>query len=150
MDEKTFSNAISSRGGDLFYPDDPCSHQEWIRSLVVALLSCLGGTYAALVPICRLQSDMCEQILPFIIHELLVKGKDEVKRVLSEQVRNFFARVFGRWSSDKGGTGGSRTSLSQGQKTDVHVHILTIFQRRLSKLDRLASRLPGPFIFKPT
>ena len=46
--------------------------------------------------ICRLQSDLCETILPFVAHEMLVRGSDAVRRSLSEQVATFFEMVFNR------------------------------------------------------
>ena len=42
----------------------------------------------------RLQSDLCERLLPFVVHEMLVRGSDSVRQSLSEQVGAFFERAF--------------------------------------------------------
>ena len=57
----------------------------------------------------RLQSDLCERLLPFVVHEMLVRGSDSVRRSLSEQVGAFFERAF---SGSGGATSGSRSTSS--------------------------------------
>ena len=53
----------------------------------------------------RLQSDLCERLLPFVVHEMLVRGSDPVRQSLSVQVGAFFERAFN-------GSGGSRSTSS--------------------------------------
>ena len=63
---------------------------------MVSLLECLDDPYRSLAGLCRLQSDLCEKLLPLVAHEMLVRGSDSVRRSLSEQVGTFFERVFNR------------------------------------------------------
>ena len=91
--------------GNLFATEASRSHQDWIRGVVVSLLECLDDPYRSLAGLCGLQSDLCEKLLPFVAHEMLVRGSDSVRRSLSDQVGTFFERVFNRSGGD-----GSRSS----------------------------------------
>ncbi len=125
VDSDKFASVMSTKG-DLFSPAEAVSHANWITDLVVSLVGCLSngnddgeegdtvGPYGALVPLCKLQMDFCERLLPYAVHELLVRGcEEQVGKIISGQVANFFAKVFHRWW-DNGGSAGSKSSLSQG------------------------------------
>ena len=65
----------------------------------------------------RLQSDLCERLLPFVVHEMLVRGSDSVRQSLSEQVGAFFERAFN--GSDGGGAAGGSRSTSSSLSASV-------------------------------
>ncbi|KAG1660148.1 Serine-protein kinase ATM [Nymphon striatum] len=69
------------------------NHEKWITTLVCELITS-GVTndeiLELLKPICRMKVDFCEQILPFIIHRILLQNDMEMHSVLSRQISRFF------------------------------------------------------------
>ena len=60
----------------------------------------------------RLQSDLCERLLSFVAHEMLVRGSDSVRLSISEQIGAFFERAFNGSGGTAGGSRSTSSSLS--------------------------------------
>ena len=72
-------------------------HYEWVTRLVVSLLECVGKACVLgyLTNICRIQPLLCETVLPFIIHELLLLDKTgDIRLILTTKINLFFEQHF--------------------------------------------------------
>ncbi|XP_055888527.1 serine-protein kinase ATM-like isoform X2 [Biomphalaria glabrata] len=69
------------------------SHDVWIKQLTACLLMS-GLVQCELLnkihPICALKSQFCEEGLPYLIHDILQHGDEDVRLTLSRQMSNFF------------------------------------------------------------
>lgn len=75
--------------------EDQC-HEDWIIALVQAILNCCTRSclLGKLRDICRLQSALCEKMLPILVHEILLQRHGEVTELLSNHITSFFAHHF--------------------------------------------------------
>ncbi|KAL3883922.1 hypothetical protein ACJMK2_030148 [Sinanodonta woodiana] len=68
-------------------------HQCWIRSLTTALIdsgAVQDELLAELGPICNIKTSLCELILPYLVHDILVRGSNDHREVLSRHIAGFF------------------------------------------------------------
>jgi len=72
------------------------THSNWLKSLVYQMLSCFHErtVLSHLLDICHLSLRMCEAILPFIVHQLLLFGSSEVRLILSAKFCKFLKDHF--------------------------------------------------------
>ncbi|XP_053166934.1 serine-protein kinase ATM [Hemicordylus capensis] len=71
------------------------SHDIWIKTLTCALLESEGvksEILQLLKPLCEVQTDFCQTILPYLVHDILLQDSDEAgQNLLSTHVQVFFA-----------------------------------------------------------
>eukprot|EP00092_Neocalanus_flemingeri_P036466 GFUD01039708.1.p1 GENE.GFUD01039708.1~~GFUD01039708.1.p1 ORF type:complete len:2472 (+),score=743.58 GFUD01039708.1:84-7418(+) len=68
------------------------THSKWVTCLVHQMLSCFHErtVMSHLLDICQLSPRMCETVLPFIVHELLLFDSTEVRLILAAKFCKFF------------------------------------------------------------
>ncbi|XP_076138976.1 serine-protein kinase ATM [Alosa pseudoharengus] len=77
----------------------PGKHREWLRGLCVALLESGGVKSEVLLltrPLCEVQTDFCQRVLPLFIHDVLLgdadaRGAGSWRELLSRHIQDFFA-----------------------------------------------------------
>ncbi|XP_064597040.1 serine-protein kinase ATM-like [Liolophura sinensis] len=77
----------------LWCPSDT-DHKQWIITLVVSLLhsrEVKDELLSLLEPVCQVKAKFCEAVLPYLIHDILVRGSEEESANLSSQINNFFS-----------------------------------------------------------
>ncbi|KAL4647243.1 serine-protein kinase ATM isoform X2 [Arapaima gigas] len=78
---------------DLWVPQHD-QHKTWLKTLCVALLDSGWVMSEALLlsrPLCEVQTDFCQKVLPLLIHNILLHDPDGSWRdLLSGHIRNFF------------------------------------------------------------
>ncbi|XP_062423249.1 serine-protein kinase ATM [Rhea pennata] len=71
------------------------SHETWIKSLTSSILDSGGVQNEVLQlmkPLCEVKTDLCQTLLPYLIHDILLQDSDESWRnLLSVQIQKFFA-----------------------------------------------------------
>eukprot|EP00058_Branchiostoma_floridae_P018809 XP_002604298.1 hypothetical protein BRAFLDRAFT_88587 [Branchiostoma floridae] len=78
----------------LWIPEPGC-HGNWITELVCSLIdsgAIQDEVLRLLTPVCKVKVDFCEQLLPFLVHSILLQGRDSVRQLLSMQLSTFFSR----------------------------------------------------------
>nr|ACG68443.1 ataxia telangiectasia mutated protein [Branchiostoma floridae] len=78
----------------LWIPEPGC-HSNWITELVCSLIdsgAVQDEVLRLLTPVCKVKVDFCEQLLPFLVHSILLQGRDSVRQLLSMQLSAFFSR----------------------------------------------------------
>ncbi|XP_006815117.1 serine-protein kinase ATM-like [Saccoglossus kowalevskii] len=94
-DMESFSAKI---GDPLLWIPDHGSHDDWICNLATTLINDGGINdefLRLLTPICKVKVSICERVLPFLVHEILLIGNETYKQVLSQQIQGFFSRHCG-------------------------------------------------------
>nr|XP_056714051.1 serine-protein kinase ATM [Euleptes europaea] len=74
------------------------SHDVWIKTLTCALLDS-GGVKSEVLqflkPLCEVQTDFCQTVLPYLIHDILLHDSNELgQTLLSTHIQMFFAACF--------------------------------------------------------
>ncbi|XP_078699305.1 serine-protein kinase ATM-like [Branchiostoma floridae x Branchiostoma belcheri] len=78
----------------LWIPEPGC-HGNWITELVCSLIDsgAVGDEVLRLLtPVCKVKVDFCEQLLPFLVHSILLEGRDSTRQLLSLQLSAFFSQ----------------------------------------------------------
>ncbi|KAL4233543.1 hypothetical protein ACF0H5_008223 [Mactra antiquata] len=77
-------------------------HHDWIVTLTTTLINC-GAVRDELLqllgPVCCIKAEFCELVLPYIIHDILINGRDDHREIISRHVVNFFSSHCGQSSS---------------------------------------------------
>ncbi|XP_064646511.1 serine-protein kinase ATM-like isoform X2 [Lineus longissimus] len=82
---------------NLWLPDHN-DHDKWISDLVCAILSSgviTDPILSQLEPICKVKAPFCVEILPYLVHSMLLQDVDALHDILSQQVCAFFIRQCG-------------------------------------------------------
>ncbi|KAF7250787.1 Serine-protein kinase ATM, partial [Varanus komodoensis] len=70
------------------------SHEDWIKNLTCALLDSGEVKCEVLLllkPLCKVQTDFCQTILPYLIHDILLHDSNESRQaLLSTHIQMFF------------------------------------------------------------
>uniref|UniRef100_A0A6J0UF85 non-specific serine/threonine protein kinase n=1 Tax=Pogona vitticeps TaxID=103695 RepID=A0A6J0UF85_9SAUR len=70
------------------------SHEVWIKTLTCTLLDSGGvknETLRLLKPLCEVQTDCCQTVLPYLIHDILLQdSKESGQTLLSTYIQKFF------------------------------------------------------------
>ncbi|XP_071956069.1 serine-protein kinase ATM-like [Antedon mediterranea] len=92
------------------------SHEDWIRQLSCALIDsgAIQDEFLQLVkPVCKVKVEFAEQVLGYLIHDILTSENDVYRQILSNHIQSFFARHCGDNSSDRAPTPMSIDMFSQ-------------------------------------
>ncbi|KAK3593829.1 hypothetical protein CHS0354_011431 [Potamilus streckersoni] len=68
-------------------------HHTWIKNLTAALIdsgAVQDELLAELGPMCNIKTSLCELILPYLVHDILVRGTDDHREILSRHIAGFF------------------------------------------------------------
>ncbi|XP_033125672.1 serine-protein kinase ATM-like [Anneissia japonica] len=98
--EQEFANILND--ATLWNPEST-NHDDWIRQLTCSLIDS-GGVQdeflRLLKPVCKVKVEFAEQILAFLIHDILATGNAVFCEVLSNHIQSFFARHCGEGNHD--------------------------------------------------
>ena len=107
------------------------SHQEWISSLVTALLATAreGSVYSFLADTCRMSQSLCDKILPFILNDMITNSTDDISVSLSLRICKFFEDHFDR-GSETVRTGSGETEFPFLRKESLLVMLSAVLHIR--------------------
>ena len=82
--------------------DDPLlwttgqSYDRWIKLLVNKLLLCMSdkSVLGHVRGICKKSTSFCELVFPFIIHECLLSGNENIRAIMSGRICAFFKEIY--------------------------------------------------------
>ncbi|TRY58045.1 hypothetical protein DNTS_022698 [Danionella cerebrum] len=78
-------------------------HKDWLRNLCMALLDSGGVRNEALLltrPLCEVQTDFCQRMLPLFIHDILLGDVDgSWRKLLSSNIQSFFSQCHRAFSA---------------------------------------------------
>ncbi|XP_011310406.1 serine-protein kinase ATM [Fopius arisanus] len=81
-------------GDEIWKGEGGESYVSWIRKLTCAIINCFKGLYtSALVPVCKIDVEFCESILPRMIF-LLISTADELLDFVCKCINSFFEGYF--------------------------------------------------------
>ncbi|XP_022251192.1 serine-protein kinase ATM-like [Limulus polyphemus] len=71
------------------------NHEDWVTRLMCALLESKATQdeiLQKLIPVCRFKADVCKELLPYVVHIILLQGNECFQEVLSRQISGFFEK----------------------------------------------------------
>ncbi|KAI0210308.1 Serine-protein kinase ATM [Lamellibrachia satsuma] len=95
VSEDNFVNTVDD---DSLWVPHNTNHPTWVTQLVCQLIRSRGvhdELLCLLTPVCQVKAKLCEVVLPFLVHDILLNGSKKHTDVLSRQIGRFFEQHCG-------------------------------------------------------
>lgn len=129
IEEEFFKNRVDTE--NIWCPDRPCSHSEWITGVVCTLLETVSSScyLSSLIPVCKAKVQFSERLLPLLVNLFIYVASRNCVQIICQHIRRFFEK---HWMFVSG-IGGTDSGCVVMNKSSVQCILDTVYFYRIQR-----------------